>query len=80
MSIPKLHTKQTIATRAKAEVAARGQSIRSFCQICGFAPESLYDNQRCSSVGSDMLYKLCDELNVSADYLLGLSEDKELRR
>ena len=80
MSIPKLHTKRTVAARAKAEVVARGQSVRSFCQLCGFAAESLYDNQRCSSIGSDMLYVLCDKLGVSADYLLGLSEDKELRR
>ena len=70
----KLWTRATICERAKQLLYDRGESVVHFCAYNGYCPETFYSNQRNSGMSTDILYRLCCDLNVTADYLLGLED------
>ena len=76
MTIEKQFTRRTIAKRAAAIVRERGESLTAFCKHIGVNNETLYCNLDCSSMSTDVLLVLCRELDVTADYLLGLTDEK----
>lgn len=66
---------QTFKVRLKEELKQSGLTIQQFADLVGVSPEMVtqyYTTKKLPKL--DTFVKICKALNVSADYLLGLSD------
>ena len=70
--------KDVFTTRLKKSINERGLSQRMLATLIGTTEQSVSRWVRGNRTPDvDALYKMCKALDVSADYLLGLSEENE---
>ena len=69
--------KDIFTTRLKKSITERGLTQRMLATLIGTTEQSLsrWANGN-RTPNADMLYRMCKALDVSADYLLGLSEER----
>ena len=69
--------KDTFTTRLKKSINERGLSQRMLATLIGTTEQSVSRWVRGNRTPDvDALYKMCKALDVSADYLLGLSDER----
>lgn len=70
--------KDVFTTRLKKSINERGLTQRMLATLIGTTEQSVsrWANGN-RTPNADMLYRMCKALDVSADYLLGLSEENE---
>lgn len=69
--------KDVFTTRLKQSITERGLTQRMLATLIGTTEQSVsrWANGN-RTPNADMLYRMCKALDVSADYLLGLSNEK----
>lgn len=70
-----VNMKEVFKTRLKEELQASGLTIQQFADLIGVSPEMVtqyYTTKKLPKL--DTFTKICQALNVSADYLLGLKD------
>ena len=68
--------KNKFAERLTYLLEERGMSKRECAKICNVSAQSISDwTTGKIQPTAELLYAVCEKLNVSADYLLGLSEE-----
>lgn len=69
--------KDVFTTRLKQSITERGLSQRMLATLIGTTEQSVsrWANGN-RTPNADVLYRMCKALDVSADYLLGLSNEK----
>lgn len=69
--------KNTFTTRLKKSINERGLTQRMLATLIGTTEQSVSRWARGNRIPDvDALYKMCKALDVSADYLLGLSDER----
>lgn len=66
---------QVFKERLKEEIKQSGLTVRQFADLVGVSPEMVTQYFTTKKLPKlDTFVKICKALNVSADYLLGLSD------
>ena len=69
--------KDVFKTRLKQSITERGLTQRMLATLIGTTEQSVSRWAKGNRTpNADMLYRMCKALDVSADYLLGLSEER----
>lgn len=69
--------KTVFTTRLKQSITERGLTQRMLATLIGTTEQSVSRWAKGNRTpNADMLYRMCKALDVSADYLLGLSEER----
>ena len=74
-------TAEIIGRRVKMLLYMRGTTQKQLCKEMGIAPQTLCEQlSGRHTLRVDTMVRICNALDCSADYLLGLSNDPRKRR
>lgn len=69
---------QGLNERLREAIFVSGKSVLTLAEEAGINYVSVYDHMNGTGVSTPYLLRYCKVLNVSADWLLGLKEEREL--
>ena len=67
-----------LTERLREAIFASGKSVLTLAEEMGATHTAIYDHMKGVGVSVSYLLRYCKALNVSADWLLGLKEEREL--